>query len=250
MVGLINHTAHIEKLVRAIKNAGIRTPIAIKLGYSDHIVALAKAAEQAGADALVLINTVGPLLDFKVERKGSIQPVLGIQGGRGGLSGSPIFHLALTAVATVSQQVSIPVIASGGVDSAERAFKMILAGAHAVQIYTAAHVAGERAPNRLSQIVESFSRLLDSLEIETPIDELRGKAWSILHQSTNITPLYPHIDNRLCVGCLKCETVCIPRAIFVHEQGYKQYAIELRHEACTGCGHCISVCPTDALQYP
>jgi dihydroorotate dehydrogenase len=57
---------HIEKLIKKIKE-NIKTPIAIKLGHSDYIVALAKAAEEAGADAIVAINTYGPVIDFNIE---------------------------------------------------------------------------------------------------------------------------------------------------------------------------------------
>jgi len=113
------------------------------LGHSDYIVNLAKVAEKAGADTIVAINTFGPVLDFDISG-GKPKLTLGINSGKGGLSDKIIFHTALTDVANLYQELNIPIIACGGVTMPEDAIKMIMAGASAVQIYSAAHIAGNK----------------------------------------------------------------------------------------------------------
>lgn len=111
---ITKNSDHIQRVVSEIKDAGVITPIAIKLGHSDHIVQLAQVAEKAGADAITAINTYGPVLDFDIT-DGKPELTLGISGGKGGLSGKPIFLIALTDVADLARHIQIPIIASGGV---------------------------------------------------------------------------------------------------------------------------------------
>ncbi|NHI83180.1 MAG: dihydroorotate dehydrogenase [Candidatus Thorarchaeota archaeon] len=95
------------------------------------IVAIGKAAEKAGADAVVAINTLkGMKIDIQQKR-----PVLGNKIG--GLSGPPIFPIAIRAVYELYECLSIPIIGVGGVSSWEDAVEMHLAGASAIQIGSA-----------------------------------------------------------------------------------------------------------------
>jgi dihydroorotate dehydrogenase (NAD+) catalytic subunit len=83
------------------------------------------AAEEAGADALTLINTVPALVVNARERKVFL---------RGGLSGPAIKPVALRAVYEVSRVVGIPVVGVGGAASGTDIAEFMLAGAAAVQI--------------------------------------------------------------------------------------------------------------------
>ena len=95
------------------------------------ITLLAKAAENAGADALSVCNTfVGMLIDLKTRK-----PYLANRTG--GLSGPAIKPLALNLVYQTVRAVGIPVIGIGGITSGEDAVEFLLAGAKAVQIGTA-----------------------------------------------------------------------------------------------------------------
>jgi dihydroorotate dehydrogenase (NAD+) catalytic subunit len=95
------------------------------------VVAIARAAEAAGADAVSLINTlVGMAID-----RGERRPVLG--NGTGGLSGPAVKPIALRMVYEVARAVRIPVIGIGGITTAEDALDFLLAGATAVQVGTA-----------------------------------------------------------------------------------------------------------------
>ncbi len=108
-------------------------------------VAVARAAIDAGACGLTLINTM-PGLVIDVERRA---PRLG--AGTGGLSGAPLHAIALRTVRVVSEACpGVPIIGTGGVRSAEDAVAMLLAGAHAVGVGTATF-ADPRAPARIAQ---------------------------------------------------------------------------------------------------
>lgn len=104
-------------------------PLWVKLTpQSPDLAGVAKAAEAAGADALVCGNTwLGMAMDIKKKRPA-------FQRVAAGLSGPAVFPLALRAVWQVCGVVSIPVVGCGGVASWEDAAAMILSGASAVEV--------------------------------------------------------------------------------------------------------------------
>lgn len=116
------------KLVAALRPATSKTLI-VKLSPNvTDIVAVAKAVETAGADAVSLINTLlGMAIDVEQRR-----PVLA--NLTGGLSGPAVKPVALRMVWQVSAAVNIPVIGMGGISNAEDAVSFLLAGASAVAI--------------------------------------------------------------------------------------------------------------------
>ncbi len=117
--------AEVTKAVKAVTTK----PVIMKLSPNvTDITAIAKACEDAGADAVSLINTLmGMRFDLK-KRK----PILA--NGTGGLSGPAVFPVALRMVYQVAHALSIPVIGMGGISSAEDVLEMMLAGARAVEI--------------------------------------------------------------------------------------------------------------------
>jgi dihydroorotate dehydrogenase (NAD+) catalytic subunit len=109
-----------------------RRPLIVKLSPNvARIQPLAQAAEDAGADAISLVNTfVSLAIDAHTRR-----PRIG--AGFGGLSGPAIKPIALRLVYEASQAVRIPVIGLGGIRSGEDAAEFLVAGAAAVQVGTA-----------------------------------------------------------------------------------------------------------------
>jgi dihydroorotate dehydrogenase (NAD+) catalytic subunit len=94
------------------------------------IVVIARAAAEAGADAVSLINTfVGMAVDWR-QRK----PILG--NVTGGLSGPAIKPLALRLVWQVARKLSVPVIGIGGIATLDDVMEFLVAGASAVQLGT------------------------------------------------------------------------------------------------------------------
>ncbi|MCD7820827.1 MAG: dihydroorotate dehydrogenase [Clostridiales bacterium] len=115
----------------AKKHAG-DVPVMVKLSPNvTDITAIARAVENAGADAVSLINTIrGMRIDVKTRR-----PVLHMNTG--GLSGPAVLPVAVRMVWEVANAVHIPVLGMGGVAKGEDAAQMLLAGATAVAVGTA-----------------------------------------------------------------------------------------------------------------
>jgi len=109
-----------------------KLPLIIKLTPNvTDIKEIAQAAEEAGADALSLINTlIGMAVDIDLRK-----PKLGNISG--GLSGPAVKPVALWMVWQVFQQVKIPIVGMGGIMNARDALEFILVGARAVSVGTA-----------------------------------------------------------------------------------------------------------------
>ncbi len=237
---ITRNSKHISTLVKILKK-NIKTPIALKLGHSDFIVSLAKIAEESGIDAIVAINTYGPVIDFDIST-GCPKLTLGIGNGKGGLSGKTIFHIALTDVVDLSQNLNIPIIACGGITKPEDAIKMIMAGASAVQIYSAVHLAGRQGIKFLNKFILDFNTWLDKYKYED-INDLKGMLLPLLSRPHHMGPIIPKYNQRLCIQCQACVNICLEGAISLLDN-----KIVINKNKCISCGACVSVCPTKALK--
>lgn len=121
----------VAEVVRKVKNK-VDKPVLVKLtpNVAD-IVEVAKAAVEAGADAITAINTVRAMA-IEIE---TAQPLLANKFG--GLSGSAIKPIAVRCVYEIYREVDVPVIGCGGITDWRDAVEFMLAGASAVQIGTA-----------------------------------------------------------------------------------------------------------------
>ena len=119
------------EVVKAVREAYHKTLI-VKLSPNvTSIIDIAKVVEDAGADAVSLINTLmGMVID--TERR---KPLLSI--GTGGLSGPAVKPVAVRCVWQVAKAVRIPVIGLGGIMNAKDAIEFLMAGACAIEIGTA-----------------------------------------------------------------------------------------------------------------
>lgn len=140
----------LAELVEAVKALGPRRPLIVKLSPNVACIApFAEAAENAGADAISLINTIqGLAIDAHTRR-----PRIG--AGFGGLSGPAIKPIALRLVYEAAQSVRIPVIGIGGVATGEDAAEFLIAGARAVQVGTASFWDPE-SPLRIARELDAF----------------------------------------------------------------------------------------------
>jgi len=150
-------------LVKAVRQAA-RRPLIVKLSPNvARIEPLAKAAEQEGADAVSLVNT---LLALAVDAR-TRRPRLG--AGFGGLSGPAIKPVALRMVYEAAQAVKIPVIGLGGIATGEDAAEFLVAGASAVQVGTA----NFWDPGSAARIAKELKRFLEEEKI-AHVSELTG----------------------------------------------------------------------------
>lgn len=155
--------AMVEKVTREVKRSCTK-PLIVKLSPNvTDITATAKAAEAGGADALSLINTLlGMRFDIRTRR-----PVLA--NGTGGLSGPAIFPVALRMVWQTRAVTRLPIIGMGGISTAADAAEMMIAGADAVAVGTAAFM-NPRAP---VEIAGGLRRFCEENGLRS-VRELRG----------------------------------------------------------------------------
>jgi dihydroorotate dehydrogenase (NAD+) catalytic subunit len=143
-------TALLGEVVSAARGAVRQRPLIVKLSPNvARIEPLARAAADAGADALSLVNTfVSLAIDPHTRR-----PRIG--AGFGGLSGPAIKPIALRMVYEAAQAVKIPVIGLGGIASGADAAEFLIAGASAVEVGTA-NFWDPAAPLRIARELDEF----------------------------------------------------------------------------------------------
>lgn len=139
------------EVITAVKSV-TDLPIYAKLSPNvTDIKPIAKAVEAAGADGIVLINTVvGMRFDLNTRA-----PQLA--RGTGGMSGAAIHPIAVRFVYEVAQTVAIPVIGVGGIRTVDDALEMLMAGASAVQVGS---VLAEK-PDTMLDIIAALPEVLD-----------------------------------------------------------------------------------------
>ncbi|MBN1958157.1 MAG: dihydroorotate dehydrogenase [Desulfuromonadales bacterium] len=157
----------ISSVVRQVRKKTSK-PLIVKLTPNvTDIQVTAKAAEDAGADALSLINTLtGMSVDVKTRRPRLANTI-------GGLSGPAIRPIAVRLVHQVVQAVSIPVIGIGGITRAMDALEFLIVGAKAVQVGTAnfvdphamATILNELEDFCLAEGIDDINDLIGSLEV-------------------------------------------------------------------------------------
>lgn len=158
----------IAEITRLVKQHAGRIPVAIKLSPNGPPIAtMAKAAEDAGADAITAINTVGPgmLIDINTRK-----PFLANKAG--GVSGIAILPIAIRCIFDIFRAVKIPIIGGGGVMTWEHALQMLLAGATTIGIGTGIY-------NEKLDIFRKINDGLSQFMKENTLNDLRdliGKA--------------------------------------------------------------------------
>ena len=129
------------------------------------IVSMAKAVEEAGTDAISMINTLlGTVID--IERQ---KPVLG--NITGGLSGPAVRPVAVRLVYQVAQAVNVPIIGMGGIMNAHDAIEFMLAGASAISVGTANFI----QPDIAETIAHGMLEYLDRHNVQS-INDIVGLA--------------------------------------------------------------------------
>ncbi|MGH9703151.1 MAG: dihydroorotate dehydrogenase [Candidatus Acidiferrales bacterium] len=164
-----NNTSLTSQVVAAARKAAVRRPLWVKLSPNlNGIRTFAKAAEEAGADALAVANTYPALCIDSHTRT----PVLG--NVTGGLSGPAIRPITLRLVWEVYLTVAIPVIGLGGIEKPEDVIGYLVAGATAVEVGTA-HFIDPKASERIVEGLEKWCKEDKIFEISSIRGSLRAK---------------------------------------------------------------------------
>lgn len=151
------------RVVSAVRKAYGKTLI-VKLSPNvTNIVEIAKASEDAGADALSLINTLLGMAVDAEKREPHLSTITG------GLSGPAVKPVALRCVWQVAKQTKLPLIGIGGIINAQDAIEFILVGATAIQVGTANFI----NPSITEEIVKGMEEYLQRHNIKH-ISDIRG----------------------------------------------------------------------------
>ncbi len=152
--------------VTRVAKAAADKPVYVKLTPNvTDITAIARAVEAAGADGIVVINTVPAMrIDLRTAK-----PVLG--NVTGGMSGPAIKPIAIRAVYQCAQAVNIPIIGCGGITCAEDVLEFLYAGASAVEIGSENLVDPWACP----RIIEELPAVLEKYRLGS-VKEATGKA--------------------------------------------------------------------------
>lgn len=224
-----------EPMIAAVAaaKAAVDVPVFVKLSpLGREMRRAAEQAQAAGADAIVAINSFGPCLAIDIEAASSR---IGGTDGYGWLSGPALKPLAVRCVHDVASVVDIPVIGCGGVSRGTDAIEMLMAGAVAVQVCTAAILRGSGV---FGKIGGEMATWLAGHGYTAPAD-VTGLA---LHRVVARPDAAPLLDLDLCNGCGLCEMSCGPDAIHVIDG-----KAVLDEDRCERCGLCVSRCRPGAL---
>ena len=163
--------ASTEAVVRQLR-AATPLPLWVKLTpNTGDLPEVAQAAEAAGADALVVANTI---LAMAIDLQ-TFKPCLG--NVMGGLSGPAVKPIVLRQVYQCARTVRIPVIGCGGISTTEDAVEYLLAGATAVQVGTATFV----QPAVMTTIIDGLAKFCERREFDR-ISDLIG---AVINEETD-----------------------------------------------------------------
>jgi dihydroorotate dehydrogenase subfamily 1 len=227
----------ISPIVSALKaaRAAVRVPVFMKMTPHPNIQEIAGAVEEAGADGLVMINSFGPCMGIDVETG---LPLMGSQEGTGWLSGAALKPLAVRCVYDAAKAVKIPIFGVGGIASGRDAAEMLMAGASAVQVCTAAIL---RGPGVYGRIVRELEEFLDSHGYQD-VAEIKGLTHRRITERVMRTTMdVPAVDRKRCNLCGLCETSCMYGAISASGE------LVMDAKKCFRCGLCVTRCPKKAL---
>ncbi len=207
------------------------------------ISAIARAAEEGGADGISAINTVLGFVGIDLD---GMNPILNVSGKTsfGGISRMAIKPIGLRCVAEIAKATNLPISGIGGISSWRDALEYMLLGANTVQVCTAVMLRGfgiigdmihglrkfmeEKGYGEVSEVVGLALKSIVSFE-ELPKEKKIAK-----------------IDTENCSKCYSCVKSCSDggfNAITV-TNGYP----EVDAKKCDGCGLCVCVCPNGCIR--
>lgn len=223
-----------QDAIRAAKE-GAGVPVLVKMSPFRDAQTAALAAQEAGADGIVAVNSFGPAFGVDIEHGGKLW-----MGGKGygWMSGPALKPIALRMVYDIARAVSIPVLGVGGISTGADVVEFLMAGASAVQVCTAAITKG---PGIFGKIAQQLDRWLDQHGYAS-VAAIQGLA---LKQPVPAMQQPPTLLVERCTGCGLCVTSCVYGALYLEEK-----KIHIHPERCEKCGLCISRCPVDALHPP
>jgi dihydropyrimidine dehydrogenase (NAD+) subunit PreA len=249
-----------------------RIPVIVKLTPNiTDVVQPARAAVQARADGLSLINTLNSIVGVDLDTF-EITPSIGGKGGHGGYAGPAVKPVALNMLAELGRDEKVgasglPISGMGGIASWKDAAEFLLLGATSVQVCTTVMHYGFRI---VEDLCDGLSNWMEEKGFRS-IDEFRGKSLGRFSDFKDFNLAFravARIDAERCIRCNLCYVACNdtahqcidlvsadgrrvePLTYDVRSNG-KGEAVgrraqpRVREEDCVGCRLCYNVCPVE-----
>lgn len=233
------------EITRWVKEVATK-PVIVKLTPNvASVVPIGLAVQEAGADAVSLINTINSVTGINLDTMDPNPSVQG-QSTHGGYCGPAVKPIALNMVSELASHpdFKIPISGIGGIETWEDAAEFLLMGASSVQVCTAVMHYGYRIVTDLN---EGLSNYLDKHNM-TEVTDLTGitanklRKWEQLNLNYKVIA---NIDAEKCIGCQLCYTAC-------EDGAHQSIALQadtrvpkIKEDTCVGCNLCSLVCPVD-----
>jgi dihydropyrimidine dehydrogenase (NAD+) subunit PreA len=264
-----------EQITRWVMEVA-KIPVIVKLtpNISD-IVLPARAAREAGANALSLINTLNSIIGVDLDTF-EITPSIGGRGGHGGYAGPVVKPIALNMLAALGRdkvlgRSQLPISGMGGISTWRDAAEFLLLGASSLQVCTAVMHYGFRV---VEDLCDGLSNWMDEKGFAR-VSDLVGRSLDRVSDFGDLDLSFravARIDQLKCIRCNLCYVACNdtahqcidlrgPGGQLVQPHSYdpqssgRQEAVdgrpsvEVREQDCVGCRLCYNVCPvTDCIQ--
>ncbi len=260
-----------EQITGWVKSVA-RIPIIVKLTPNiTNIVAPARAAINARADALSLINTINSIVGVDLDTL-EITPSIGGKGGHGGYAGPAVKPVALNMLSSVGtdevvSRSGVPISGMGGISNWKDAAEFLLLGATSLQVCTAVMHYGFRI---VEDLCDGLSNWMDSKGFKT-IGDFSGKSLSRISDFKDLDLSFravARIDTDKCIKCNLCYVACndtahqcidliaadgscVPPGAYDVRSNGRVAAVDtrpqprVREEDCVGCRLCYNVCPVE-----
>jgi dihydropyrimidine dehydrogenase (NAD+) subunit PreA len=222
-------------------------PVIVKLTPNvTHIIPPGKAAQNGGADAVSLINTINSIMGVDVD---TMIPYPNVNGmaAHGGYCGTAVKPIALNMVSELARdaEFKIPISGIGGINTWRDAVEFILLGAGSVQVCTAVMHYGYRI---VEDMIDGLNEYLDDKGFAS-VNDIIGKSTGRVTDWGNLDLNYvvkAHVNEEKCIRCNLCYVACEDGAHqsfeFVETDGVRYPRVI--EEECVGCNLCALVCPS------
>ena len=247
-------------------------PVIVKLTPNiTNIVAPARSAVRAGANALSLINTINSIVGVDLDTL-AITPDIGGKGGHGGYAGPAVKPIALNMLASLGKDEvvagsGLPISGMGGISTWQDAAEFLLLGASSLQVCTAVMHYGFRI---IEDLCDGLANWMDAHGFKT-IADVTGRSLPRLSDFKNFDLSFKavaRIDTGSCIKCNLCYVACndtahqcidlispsgdavAPKSYDVRSNG-KHEAVDtrpqpqVREKDCVGCRLCYNICPVE-----
>lgn len=233
-----------REVVEAVKRT-CDIPVIPKLtAHAYDIAHVASACQEAGADAISIINTIRGIIGVDIDSGIPVPSDIYGNAHISGISGPLIRPFGLMNVALVALNTDLSISGIGGVEDHSSAIEFFLLGASTVQVCTAAMwkglVLGRQMAVGLTEYMEDKGY--------SSVKDFVGKSLGYIRtEPEGSPPINAVIDYEFCTDCGRCYIACNDMAYEAIQKVDKRYRVD--EAACGGCGLCYVVCPFDAVTY-